>query len=859
MVKVRSMNTRMWLGIGVLLAGVACSSTAPSGAAAGPAADPVQTVSATAEAGSLLTEVRAEVTPEPRLLLRTSGSPTYTSYSPQPDVYVVDLPRTAKGNGIAAPTNLPPWVASVSVDDAVELGRALTRVTVRFTEPVDPSTSSDGNAVVVDLKRKAGLAPAAIAALEHPDRADDRPAVAEESLAEQLAPARIDTVPTQRASAVPEVPVVPIVQEERRIGKPARNLEAVETVGTGVDLRVVLRADGDVTWKTFTLKNPHRLVVDLDGVTNRVRKNRIDVNDAIVKSVRVAQFSSAPKPVTRVVIDMDELIGHGAHADAGTLAILFGDDHGSGSSPVARVAQQSRPEPVRTASVAAAENVFEPAAEASNWKQTERVFSAQDTTPPQTMDQAPPRAGADQLTQTQSPVTSSVRTTIPTSTAVSPTPENVFLDGERTATRNQPVSIQRPPTNVSTTGALGAERVYTGEPIDLALTEADIRDVLREFARVTGLNIAIDPQVTGSVTVEFEDVPWDQALELILRQNGLEYVLDGNVMRVGTIERLAAEAAQLRRLQEDAELNVELQTVIKDLSYARAQQMVPLLQRMASRRGQIQFDARTNQVIITEIPQYLTTMLNLIDTLDIPTPQVVIEARVVETTKTFARSLGVNWGFNGALDPALGTGTGLTFPSTVGVGGGFALEAGNPILTLSLANVLGTFDLDLTLTAAENEGLVRIVSAPRILAQDNEAAEIQSGIQIPIQTRVNQTTTVTYIDATLRLSVTPQITAEDTVIMEVTVQKSEPLEGINVSGGQNAPLSTRRATTKLMVSDGGTAVIGGIYQATENDQNNRIPFLGDLPVVGNLFRNRITSQRHDELLIFITPRIVRLR
>ena len=174
-----------------------------------------------------------------------------------------------------------------------------------------------------------------------------------------------------------------------------------------------------------------------------------------------------------------------------------------------------------------------------------------------------------------------------------------------------------------------------------------------------------------------------------------------------------------------------------------------------------------------------------------------------------------------------------------------------------MTDVLGAFDLDIALSAAESEGLARIVSAPKIVTQDNQQAEIQSGIQIPVQTRVNFTTTVTYIDATLRLSVTPQITARDTVIMEVSVQKTEPLTGIAIGGANNVPLSTRRATTKLMVRDGGTTVIGGIYQATENRAQDRVPLLHKIPVLGWLFKNYSIDSKHDELLIFITPKIVR--
>ena len=190
------------------------------------------------------------------------------------------------------------------------------------------------------------------------------------------------------------------------------------------------------------------------------------------------------------------------------------------------------------------------------------------------------------------------------------------------------------------------------------------------------------------------------------------------------------------------------------------------------------------------------------------------------------------------------------------IGGPFDLGVGNPVLDISLGNVLGTFSLDVLLTAAENEGLVKVVSAPRVTTQDNESAEIQSGVQIPVQTRVNFTTTVQYIDATLRLTVTPQVTAEGTVIMEIEVQKVEPALGLTVVGGTNSPLITRRAKTKVMVRDGGTTVIGGIYQATDNDSQSRVPFLHNIPILGNLFKNNDINKRHDSCSI-ITPRIVR--
>src|ERR1041385_1007712 len=251
-------------------------------------------------------------------------------------------------------------------------------------------------------------------------------------------------------------------------------------------------------------------------------------------------------------------------------------------------------------------------------------------------------------------------------------------------------------------------------------------------------------------------------------------------------------------------------------------------------------------------------MRALIDSVDVPTRQVVIEARIVETSKTFAQQYGFQWGFAGSMDPSLGTGTGLVFPNRVDVvGGPFDFGPGVPVLTFHMANVLGTFNLDLQLNATETEGLVRVVSAPRVQTQDNVPAEIQSGFQIPFQTRINFTTTVAYVDATLRLAVTPQITESGTVIMDINVQKNEPAVGLAVEGGAGTPLSTRTAHTRLMVRDGGTAVIAGIYQTKENNAQTRLPFLHQIPVLGNLFKTHDINNSHDELLIFITPRIVR--
>ena len=760
-----------------------------------------------------------------RITLRTTGTPAYTSYSPAPDVFVVDLTDTTRPGDLQIPAPLPAGVASISAEEAVEMGNRLTRVTFRFTAPFAPELSAADKALLVLLPEL----PETVVALEP-------------SVEETVAP----IVEAPKQEPLPVVTTVEEVQSARQVHLPkAKTVKTVEAVGAGDTLQVNIKADGAVEYKAFRLDNPNRLVIDLQGVRNGVRKTSVDVNDGAVQRVRVAQFKGGSDPVARVVIDLASKLEYAIVPDGDRLRVAFGEAAvalNDVPKPVAVVTEVVPPPPAAVQPVKA-EPVIRPAAsveeipavaENATWKM-----------PPN------PAAGARQVINSaddQVPPATPPRTTSPQSTTPRPLGENVF---DEAASQVQPTPLSGART------LSGTQRVFTGDPISLNLKDADIKDVLRTFAQLTGLNIAVDPQVRGTVTVDFVDVPWDQALDLILRQNGLTYVLEGNVMRVGTIDRLAQETAASRRLAEEERLNVPLTTLGFKLSYARSNDVAALLRDLASPRARIIVDARTNQLIISEIPQYLQTMRNLIDTVDIPTRQVVIEARVVETTKTFTRNFGFSWNFGGAFDPALGTGTGLIFPNRIGfTGGPFTFTGGaGPVLGLVLTDVLGAFDLDIALHAAETEDLVRVISAPKVTTQDNTPAEIQSGIQIPYQTRVNFTTTISYIDATLRLSVTPQITEAGTIIMDIAVQKTTP--GEPIEGAAGTPLATRQARTRVMVRDGGTAVIGGIYQASDSTGQSRVPVLSQIPVLGALFRSNSMRTQHDELLIFITPRIVR--
>jgi type IV pilus assembly protein PilQ len=256
----------------------------------------------------------------------------------------------------------------------------------------------------------------------------------------------------------------------------------------------------------------------------------------------------------------------------------------------------------------------------------------------------------------------------------------------------------------------------------------------------------------------------------------------------------------------------------------------------------------------------MDTVIAVIENLDVPEPQVMIEARIVETTKRYARSLGIAWDFTAVADAAHGNTTGLVFPNNADASGGVNLLTGgnNAFLDISLGNILNTFTLDAQLIAAEAEGLINILSAPKVATLNNNTAEIQSGLQIPIQTVANNTVTVQFVNATLRLQVTPHVTAEGTVLMTINIQKREPQLAFAVVGAANAPIATKEASTRVIVRDGGTTVIGGIYEVSTDQGQDRVPGLANIPLIGHLFKNNRRVDENEELLIFITPRVIRL-
>jgi type IV pilus assembly protein PilQ len=414
---------------------------------------------------------------------------------------------------------------------------------------------------------------------------------------------------------------------------------------------------------------------------------------------------------------------------------------------------------------------------------------------------------------------------------------------------------------------------YTGEPISVNLKDVDLKDFFRLIHEISGLNIVLDPNVKGTLTLVLDDVPWDQALDLVLANNGLDRKLQGNVLRIATLETMRTEAEAQRAKNEAEALSVPKVTITHFLSYARATDVVPTVKKFLSQRGDVIADNRTNAVIIQDIPSVIPEVQRLLGQLDRKTQEVEIEARVVAATRNFARDIGAQFGFgwgNGSTTAvggatAVGTSpemvtTGSTPPYfTVGTSQ-IPLFSNLPAVGatsgLSFNNISKNYRLDAILTAAESRGLVKILSRPRIITQNNVQATVKQGVSLPIVTaaQLGGPPTTTFVQAFLRLTVTPQITVENTIFLNIDVENTTPDFSQAVLG--NPALLTQQATTSVLVTDGGTVVIGGVIQTQNSVTIQQVPLLGNVPILGNLFKRRAVSTQTQELLFFVSPKII---
>ena len=670
-----------------------------------------------------------------------------------------------------------------------------------------------------------------------------------------------------------------------------------QSAGTGVDRHAVvqkvdvLRGDdgvlvevtarGGATPQMTTLDSPPRLLMTLPNTVAATTHNHIAVDRDGIKGVRIGMNGQTP-PTTSVVIDLlqpcayqllpsgDKLVVklHPAGLAAKTIPAT---PAAADPAPVAASAKVETPAlPAQPAQASAAENasnfvMVEPSSqktpEGANaaTKQTEAAPQQRATEAASRFVDKPegnllPVASAAMQAQGSAPAAA---------TAIQPA---VNLAAEQKA---QPAPA----------AAGNSEPKYTGEPISVNLKDVDLKDFFRLIHEISGLNVVLDPNVKGTLTIVLDDVPWDQALDVVLKNNGLARQLDGNVLRIATIETLRREA-DARRAQREAEaLAVDKVTFTRFMSYGHAKDMVMTVKKFLTQRGDVIADERTNAVIVTDVPSVIPNVDRLLGQLDRKTQQVEIEARVVAATRSFARDIGTQLGFGfgnsgtgigGAS--AVGTSPNSTFgilpyypiigtsvpQSTQGVQIPLFsnLGANGPTSGINLTTASAHVRLDAILTMAETRGLVKVLSRPRVVTQNNIQAVVKQGTRIPVvtQAQLGGPPTVTYVDAFLRLTVIPQITSEGTIFLNVDVENTTPDFSEEVQG--NPALDTQQATTQVLVTDGGTVVIGGVVKTNNSITVNQVPLLGSIPWLGNLFKRTAVNTSNQELIFFITPRII---
>jgi type IV pilus assembly protein PilQ len=753
------------------------------------------------------------------VLIEASEPVAYLTSQPDPLTVLVDL-RNVNANGLDTRpvTDLLAPVSAVGVESAhAPDGSPVARVRVRLDRAATHRVRSARNTILVEVDRHAT---AKLAVSPAPTLAPKAPAA---PLRERTDRAAGVPAPAARATRAAATALTSV-----RFAR-ADNGFSVTLAGNGPLLAAKVEEVADL---------PPRVLLDFHGVAAGAAPAVTPIDHEDVDRVRVATNSREPL-ITRVVIDLARRIPYTVEQIGDEMRVMFRRAVDAIAPDAAPAAVTPAALPVERPVVAASDTASAPAAPPAT--------ASAAAGPAPALAPAPVAAAAAPI----APIAPAIAPPIATTPLPVPTPPAITAAAQQTAGVSQLPSLSAP----------AGQRQFTGDPVTLDFQGADLRAVLRTFAEISnGLNIIIDPSIQGTVDVALKDVPWDQALDIILRANKLGYSVEGNIVRIVPLNVLAQENEERRKLQEAQALAGELRTLTVPVSYAKAADLVAVITRSAlSARGDVQVDTRTNTLIMRDLADRLQAAADLVRTLDRPQPQVEIEARIVQLNRNSARDLGISWGFGGNISPAFGTSTGLAFPSSANLTAGTgAVDGASPsAIGLALGSINGALNLDVNLRALESDGKGRILSTPRVVTQNNVEAEITQGSQIPIQVVSNNTVTVTFKDAALILRVTPQITASNTVIMRIFVEKAAP-NYTQTSQAQPVPaIDTQRAQTSVLMADGETTVIGGIYTRSENETRLRTPFLHRVPLLGWLFRNEARDDTSDELLIFITPRIAK--
>ncbi|MDQ0124506.1 type IV pilus assembly protein PilQ [Pseudomonas lini] len=657
-----------------------------------------------------------------------------------------------------------------------------------------------------------------------------------------------------------------------------KTLEVSALPGDRVELK--LSFDGQPpTPRGYTTESPARIALDLPGVVSQLKSKNRELGGGNARSATVVEA----KDRTRLIINLTQLAPYNARVEGNTLFVVVGQGAAKAAPRPASAprAATATPAPART---------YAPVGKAIRGVDFQRGTQGEGNV---VIDLSDPSIAPDIQERDGKIILGFARTQLPEPLRVRldvkdfATPVqfvNASATGDRATISIEPtgafdystyqtdnkLTVSIRPMTVDDLQKRNAERfAYTGEKLSLNFQDIDVRSVLQLIADFTNLNLVASDTVQGGITLRLQNVPWDQALDLVLKTKGLDKRKIGNVLLVAPADEIAArERQELESQKQIAEL-APLRRELLQVNYAKAKDIAELFKSVTNKqaetdeRGSITVDERTNNIIAYQTQDRLDELRRIVAQLDIPVRQVMIEARIVEANVDYDKSLGVRWG-GSVQNKGNWNASGVSSGSSTTIGTPGSTSTNSPFVDmgttgntsgLGIAFITDNVLLDLELTAMEKTGNGEIVSQPKVVTSDKETAKILKGTEIPYQEASSSgATSVSFKEASLSLEVTPQITPDNRIIMEVKVTKDEPDYLNKVQ--DVPPIKKNEVNAKVLVNDGETIVIGGVFSNTQSKVVDKVPFLGDVPYLGRLFRRDVVSEKKSELLVFLTPRIM---
>jgi type IV pilus assembly protein PilQ len=693
-------------------------------------------------------------------------------------------------------------------------------------------------------------------------------------------------------------------------------IEAVPLAGDQVELRLQL-SDTAPQPVVFDVENPARISLDLPDTAIALPARRIDVKRGSLDTVTTAELNGR----TRVVLNLDRSVPYDVRAQGNMIYVLVGASNGAGSNAGATAGSTAAP--------------AQRTAQATNSNiNTSAARSAASSAGPRSVKNIDFRRGSDgsgrvvvELTDSKVPadlrqeggriVVTFAKTSLPDTwmrrmdVVDFATPVNTVEavrvaegarlviaaggDWEQIAYQSDNIYTIEVKPVVKLAAEIEDKKEYTGARLNLDFQDIDVRAILKVLADISGQNMVVSESVRGNFTLRLQDVPWDHALDIVMRSKGLDMRKQGNVMIIGPAAEIAAREKEILASKKEVQELSPLRTDFLQVNYAKASDLAALIQAkdnntLLSERGNVSIDERTNTLLLQDTVERLTEIRRLVSTLDIPVRQVQIEARIAIVSNDFSRDLGVRWGYSNigiagsnvysvsgsgqAVEDTMGSvldaaATGTRPRLQTGPGAYLVnLPAANTAGRLALAVLGSNYLVDLELSAAEAEGRGEVITAPRIVTANQREALISQGVEVPYFETSAPTAggaagqvaqvTIKFKEALLSLKVTPQITPDNRIIMDLEVIKDSVGQIVTVSNGNSVPaIDKRKLTTQVLVNDGQTVVLGGIMETEKRDTETKVPLLGDIPVLGHLFKSRSGVNNKRELLVFVTPRVMK--